>query len=69
LSARDTPAGAIVAVALLEQSFSYCNKAATANVYAPKKHQSARPRVTCFGFLKLEFGISLDVGAWDLELA
>jgi hypothetical protein len=53
----------------MEQSFSYCNKAATANVYAPKKHQSAGQRVTCFGFLKLEFGISLDVEAWDLELA
>jgi hypothetical protein len=53
---------------------SYCNKAPSSNVHAPKKYQSPRSQknvqsVGCFGFLKLEFGISLEVGAWDLELA
>ncbi len=47
---------------------SYCDKAPTVNVYAPKKHQSAKAqRVVCFGFLTLEFGISLDIGAQDLD--
>jgi hypothetical protein len=57
----------------LEQSFRTAIKlqAATSTLQRNINHPSRQnvQSMARFGFLKLEFGISLDVGAWDLELA
>jgi hypothetical protein len=43
-------------------------KAPSTNVQAPEKHQASSSKMATTHDYRLRFGISLDVGAWCLEL-